>query len=55
MERVAEGVMMSFIFGVIVAGLFGPWLISLFLTAVCGGCWYAGRPSRSRGDRELVG
>lgn len=50
--------MMFFIVAVIVAGLFGPWLISLILAAVCGGCWYAGRPShhsRYSHRRELAG
>jgi len=35
--------MIAFIVATIVAGLFGPWLISLFLAALCAGCWWASR------------
>lgn len=33
-----EGVMIAFIVSIIIAGFFGPWVISLMLTAVCLGC-----------------
>lgn len=35
---VAEGVMVGFIVAIIIAGFFGPWVISLMLGAVCLGC-----------------
>ena len=33
-----EGVMVAFILAIIIAGFFGPWVISLMLGAVCVGC-----------------
>lgn len=34
----AEGAMVAFILAIIVAGFFGPWVISVLLGAVCVGC-----------------
>jgi hypothetical protein len=34
----AEGAMVAFIVAIIIAGFFGPWVISLMLGAVCLGC-----------------
>lgn len=34
----AEGAMVAFIVAIIIAGFFGPWVISLILAAVCVGC-----------------
>lgn len=51
--RFAEKAMVSFIVGVIILGLFGPWLISLFLAALCGGCWYASRQHQN-GGRDVI-
>ncbi len=34
----SEGVMIAFIVAIIIAGFFGPWVISLMLGAVCVGC-----------------
>jgi hypothetical protein len=49
-SRFAEWAMIAFIIATIVAGLFGPWLISLFLAALCAGCWWASRrPNRPPG------
>ncbi len=36
--NLAEGAMIAFILAIIVAGFFGPWVISLILGAVCVGC-----------------
>jgi hypothetical protein len=35
---VAEGAMAAFILAIIIAGFFGPWVISVFLGVVCVGC-----------------
>lgn len=43
LARYGEKAMMLFIVAIIVLGLFGPWLISMLLAVVCGGCWYAAR------------
>jgi hypothetical protein len=42
-SRFAEKAMIAFILATIVAGLFGPWLISLLLAFLCAGCWWASR------------
>ncbi|MDB5570716.1 MAG: hypothetical protein JWN93_1899 [Hyphomicrobiales bacterium] len=52
-SRFLEKAMTSFIGAIIVLGLFGPWLISLLLAAVCGGCWYAGREPNGRRKRQV--
>ena len=49
-SRFAEWAMIAFILATIVAGLFGPWLISLFLAALCAGCWWASRRSPAAPD-----
>ncbi|HEY8580076.1 MAG TPA: hypothetical protein VIL72_09340 [Beijerinckiaceae bacterium] len=41
--KLGEKAMIGFIVAIIVMGLFGPWLISLLLAIVCGGCWWATR------------
>ena len=41
----AEGAMAAFILAIIIAGFFGPWVISLILGAVCVGCLGAWRLS----------
>lgn len=51
--RFAEKAMALFIVGIIIAGLFGPWLISLILAALCAGCWYACRPQQGC-DRDVI-
>ncbi len=43
--RVSEWAMLAFILAIIVAGLFGPWVISAILLAVCAGCWGMARLS----------
>ncbi|MFZ9502441.1 MAG: hypothetical protein ACO27F_12820 [Beijerinckiaceae bacterium] len=52
--RFAEWAMVAFIVATIVAGLFGPWLISLVLAALCGGCWWAARrAAAARSEADL--
>jgi len=51
--RFAEKAMALFIVGIIILGFFGPWLISLFLAALCAGCWYACRPQQGD-DRDVI-
>ena len=51
--RFAEKAMVGFIVLIIVVGLFGPWLISLFLAALCAGCWYASRPQQG-GGKDVI-
>jgi hypothetical protein len=51
--RFAEKAMVAFIVGIIIVGFFGPWLISLFLAALCAGCWYASRPQQGAG-RDVI-
>ena len=36
--NLTEGAMVAFIVAIIIAGFFGPWVISLMLGAVCVGC-----------------
>ncbi len=36
--NIAEGAMVGFIVAIIIAGFFGPWVISVILGAVCVGC-----------------
>jgi hypothetical protein len=36
--NLTERAMMGFILAIIIAGFFGPWVISLILGAVCVGC-----------------
>lgn len=52
--RFAEKAMVGFIVGVIILGLFGSWLISLFLAALCAGCWYACRPQQGGGGDVIA-
>ena len=52
--RFAEKAMVGFIVFIIVVGLFGPWLISLFLAALCAGCWYACRPHQGAGKDVIA-
>jgi len=41
--------MIGFILVTIVAGFFGPWVISLLLGALCVGCWGLGRLNDGEG------
>jgi hypothetical protein len=52
--RFADKAMVAFIVGIIIVGFFGPWLISLFLAALCAGCWYASRPQQGAGRDVIV-
>jgi hypothetical protein len=49
-SRFAVWAMIAFIIATIVVGLFGPWLISLFLAVLCAGCWWASRRGTSARD-----
>ncbi|MBX9758680.1 MAG: hypothetical protein K2Y29_07865 [Beijerinckiaceae bacterium] len=48
LANVGEVAMVGFIVAIIIAGCFGPWVISLILGAVCVGC--LGLKSMSGGE-----
>ena len=52
--RFADKAMVAFIVGIIIVGFFGPWLISLFLAALCAGRWYGSRPQQGAGRDVIV-